>query len=687
MAVMDKIRRRDSAGQDTLDSTVAELEELLTGSKNMRSAYEPDWFLNLAFLVGNQWVAYDGGQLFEPELEEWRAKLVDNRILPSVRREIAKMTKADPVWVGVPKDQSDREIANARLRECVFEHYWRELSADRKLLMALRWSRTCGAGFWKFCWDPTKGKAVDLMLDGEGKEQFDEYGRPITMDRLNELPEDMRSQLQYSEKRVHMGDPMLTAPSPFAMFPDDLADDNGLESCSWIIEEGIYSPDYIARRYGKELEPDAVSTAGVAESRMRRAVGGKPSERKNGIRLREFWALPGSLFPRGRWVVWARNEVLYEDDNPYPWLPYGMFPGIPVPGRFWPTSIVEQERSPQTERNKRLSQLSENADRIGNPPLRVPSSAADEDDIDDWQGLPGEKLVFDDTGTPNSQPSFLDVPELPSYIFQLLGLSDEAIREISSQHEVSAASVPAGVTAASAINLLLEQDDTVLGPDIKEMNAAITTAGRGILWMLSRFASDERIARITGPEGLWDFETWRGSDLGDCVNDSIQVGSGVPQSKAAKQAALQDVLSMISQNPNIGPLDERSLRRFLQEYQVAGLEQLFARVGVDERQVARENQRLASGEQLDINGFDDDAAHIAGHEEFQKGSTYAHLDDITKAQFQAHVDLHKQRQLAAATAMAPGAVDAPPPPAAPALAGLAQGGPNSGVSSKPSTSA
>lgn len=675
-------RRRGSAGQDQLDSTVAELDRHLNESRNVRRAFEPAWFLNLAFVVGNQWVAFDGTQLFEPELEDWRAKLVDNRILPSVRREIAKMTKAKPVWVGVPRDQSDRELSAARLRERVYEHYYRELKAGRKLRSALRWSRSTGAGFWKICWDDTKGSAVEVLLDAQGQVEKDENGRPITADRLQVLPPDLRAQLAGRTKQIHMGEPMLDVRTSFQMFPHPLADENGLDSSEWLIDEGIHSPDYVRRHWNVDLPSDAVASAGAVESRLQRAVGGRSSDSYKGVRVREFWALPGSEFPNGKWIVWAGNQVLHEGDNPYPWLPYVMFPGIPVPGRFWPTSIAEQERSPQTERNKRLSQMSENADRIGNPPLRIPSSAADNDDIENWQGLPGEKLVFDDTGTPNSGPSFLQVPELPNYVIQLLSLTDESIREISSQHEVSAASVPAGVTAASAINLLLEQDDTVLGPDIDDMVEAIEGAGQRLLWQLAHFADDQRIARIAGPEGMWDFESWRGSELGDCLSDSVQVGSGVPQSKAAKQAALQEVLNMIAQSGI--PVDERSLRRFLQEYQVAGLEQLFARIGVDERQVARENQLLAKGEQLNINEYDDDPAHVAGHEEFQKGSAYAQLDQLVKGSFQAHVELHKQRRLARTTAMAPGAADGPiPPPAAPPAAASAQGGLAGVVASQP----
>jgi hypothetical protein len=181
---------RDSAGQTTRDDSIAPSSRSCArcpraGAPRVRA----DWFVNAAFLVGNQWVAFDGNQLFEPELEDWRAKLVDNRILPSQRREIARMTKAKPVWVGVPRDQSDRELAAARLRERVFEHYWRELKAGASCARRCAGRHVCGAGFWKICWDDTKGKGDrGPRRRRDGKPHVDEYGRPITPDDLEQLP-------------------------------------------------------------------------------------------------------------------------------------------------------------------------------------------------------------------------------------------------------------------------------------------------------------------------------------------------------------------------------------------------------------------------------------------------------------------------------------------------------------------
>jgi hypothetical protein len=124
------------------------------------------------------------------------------------------------------------------------------------------------------------------------------------------------------------------------------------------------------------------------------------------------------------------------------------------------------------------------------------------------------------------------------------------------------------------------------------------------------------------------------------------------------------------------------MRRVLQEYEIGGLEQFFATIGRDARQVARENQKLASGAQLDINTFDVDTAHVDGHTDFQKSASYDELPPEIKQIFEMHVQLHRDRitrnQLNAA------GLNAPPGPgdhsaAAQAPASGGNGAPPSGA--------
>jgi hypothetical protein len=674
-------------------SSTTELDEFQRTSRSVRRKFEPQWFLNIAYYNGKQWVFWDGNKIFEPVLHESRFKVTDNRIRGNVRTDIAKMTKARPVWVGVPKDDSDEEQAAARLRERAYEHYWRELDMTRKRRAGLLWSRVCGAGFLKTWWDSTLGGSKKVLVGPDGKSVKDQYGAPLSPglppEQLNGvlggMPPDYAQQVK--PQTVAMGDLRVEVRSPFNIFPDPLSEEDGLETSAWLIDESVFSVEYVRSRFGKELEADARTSAGALESRMPLLDAADGEGKKQGVRVREFWAKASSDYPNGKHCVWAQEQILLEEDNPYPWLPYAMFRGVLSPGRFWPAGVDDQI-SPQTELNKRKAQVAENADRIGNSPLM--RSAANESF--DWQGQPGEEIVYQDLGTDSSVPRFLQVPELGAYIREDIDRCIDALREISGQHEVSSGTVPAGVTAASAINLLQEQDDTRLGPEIEDMEVTLTDAGQRVLWMLRNFADDQRMIRIAGEEGAWELRAFRGEDLKDCDNDAVQAGSGLPQSKAAKQAALQEVLNMFAQAQV--PLSERDLRKVLQEYQIGGLEKFFATAGNDERQIQRENMRLASGDQFPTNVYDDDELHLEGHMEFQKSATYEETIRANPAigqTFEQHVDEHRQKvvqaqdlqqqqQMQQVAAHSAAAAPTPPP-------GNGSGPPGAVPSGQPSTGA
>src|SRR5208282_6452560 len=97
-------------------------------------------------------------------------------------------------------------------------------------------------------------------------------------------------------------------------------------------------------------------------------------------------------------------KILDDGPNPYKHLPYVMFRSIQVPGRFWPTSIAEQLRGPQTELNKIKSQIIENAQRMGNPAVLMSREANIQ-----MSGVPGEEIEYDDL-SPNSVPRYLVPP-------------------------------------------------------------------------------------------------------------------------------------------------------------------------------------------------------------------------------------------------------------------------------------
>lgn len=659
-----------------VDSTVADLDDLIEASRYVRRTFEPQWVLNIAMYLGHQWIKVDSaGMLYDVAVGEDRVTLTDNRIKPAVRSAIAKQTKQQPTWVGVPKDPSDEEIQRARLRSIAFEHYWRELQARRKLNSALWYRELCGKGFWKITWDETAGPKTRVLArpDG-GPVLLDQFGRPMTPETVQGAPPEVLAGLgQVEEREIALGDVCLDLRSPFEMFPDALATEEGLETCEHIGEEAVYSLEYLQRRYPKwdalgDVVESTGPTSGIMESRfpglasvLKHGRTSQGAPKRRGVKVREHWS-------RGKHCIWiaGQNVEPLEEDNPYPFLPYVEFAGLPA-GRFWSQAPVDDLVSPQTELNKTKSQIAENGERFGNPARLRSSESLSQDS--DWQGLPGEEIIYNVvTGGVADIPSFLQPPEMPAYVQNLPQQAIDSINAISGNQEVAQGNVPEGVTAASAISMLLEANDTMLGPMVEEVKDGLVDAGRRLLWYLRAFAKTERLARIAGEESTWDIHAFTGAKLGDASADEVEIGSSISQSQAAQQSGIQFMLNLLIQNGQAPP--PRELRKLMRAYGVGGMENFFATLGKHERFVIEENRRMMLGETLGLgqvdpvtqqpittNAYDDDQVHLEGHTDHQLSATYQEAirrpgGERIAAVFEAHVAEHRAKLQQAANQQA-----------------------------------
>jgi hypothetical protein len=681
------------------DSTTSELDELLEASRHIRRQFEPQWLVNVAYTLGRQWIKVDSaGIMYDVDVGQDRVTLTDNRIRGSVHTAIAKQTKTPPVWVGVPKGPGDEEIQRARLRSIVFEHYWRASQARRKLNSALWYRETCGAGFWKITWDETAGEQTTVLARKGGKPLVDANGAPFTPKRVDELAQAGMLAEDIEPRTVATGEPCIDLKTPWEMFPDALGGEEGLDSCEHIGEEAIYSIEYLRRRYAKspnigDVQESESPSAGVMESRFPGATsilrdGRRGAPGRRGVKVREFWS-------REKHCVWTADGVyLVEEANPYPFLPYVMFSGFSA-GRFWPDAPVTDMISPQTELNKVESQIAENSERIGNPPLLESSESRTSGE---WQGLPGERITYNVvTGGVADIPSFMQVPEMPVYVQNRPAQIVDSLNAISGQQEVAQGTVPQGVTAASAISMLLEANDTRLGPQIAEMADALVDSGRRLLWYVRAFAKTKRIARIAGDESMWDIYTFFGEQLGEADADEVEVGSTIANSTAMQQTVIRDMLNLLIQNGQVPP--QRELRRMMRQLNVGGVDAFFATIGRVQRFCAEEQRKLLRGEPVTTNTFDDDQAHLDEHTDYQMSATYQEAirqpgtGPQVQMVFEAHTQEHRQKLQDAANqqAMAQAAQSAlesgQPGPGPDAVAAATNGNgavpPNGAVPSQP----
>ena len=618
------------------DATTKDLDTLHKQAKASRSKLDRIWILNLAYVRNEQWSAVDSsGRLYRPQMPAHRVTVVDNRILPCVNTEIAKMTKNRPIFTVVPRSGDEEDRNAAELGEQVMRYLWKDLSMHEKVTEALRWSRVTGAGFLKCYWDPTVGSKVEVLMDSSNSILTHQDGSIMTPQAIQGMPAEMTQGIVVKE--ICQGDLRVESRSPFQVFVDPLAD--SFPEAEWLIEESVKSADYVYQRYGVTIEPDTDANPSLIEARF---MSDQRSGAYKGVKIREYWSKPNKQHPQGYRAVWAKDKFLVQDEQPFDPMPYVMLRGIPVPGQLWPTSIVEQLIGPQTELNKVKSQIAENRNRIGNPTgVASKQAVQDPEKFLDSISQAGGWYFFDDIGSPNSVPSYLQTPQLPAYVVEQIQVIEESIQEISGQHEVASAQVPPGVTAASAINLLMEADDTRLGPQITDFEVQLGRLGQKLLQLAARYFTDARTIKIGGENANWEIVDFRGTMLRDNTQVEVQAGSSFPTSKAAKQAAMQDLLTYMVQSGN--PIHGRQLAQFLSDWEVGGVDALVEEYTKNETQINRENLLLSQGIPQDINSYDDDQDHIVGHTDYQKGSHYTQLDPNTKQIFEYHVAAHRMR--------------------------------------------
>lgn len=614
-------------------------KKLFEDAKEARQPFEADWYLNLAFYKGYQWCFWNRGSIDYPRLDSDRIMLVDNRVMPSVDSRVARKTKQRPDWVATPSSADDADMRAAELSQHLLTEQWEDKTLDSKWHRGNKWAEICGDGFIKVMWDSTLGEKNQYWFMPEGGVATNN-GKPLG---INDLDETTAMSMGLTLKTIAEGDLAFYIMSPFEIYPDPLAHE--LDECEYVIEEKVRSKNYIAERFGANVDSDSEIPSGVVESRMVRQPngsigGGSSSPARNGVNTFELWHRECVDYPDGLWVVFTDKQILEEKtlaDAPYSGCPYIHVKCDPVPGQFWSTCPTTHLRGPQTELNKLISQAIENLQRIGNPTLMKSKHANVK-----WSGKIGEELLYE-SNVPDAVPSYLSPPEMPSYLQAQLDRIENSITEITGIHEVSKASVPSGITAASAINLLQEADDTRLGPEIAMNEKALGDLGDKAIRLLAKYATDQRVLIIAGEEGDYDVQEWKGAMLQPNHNVSVQAGSTLNRSKAAKQAAMQETLALMLQYGV--EIDPRSMRKFFREYEVGGLDKLVSTINESELQVSREHMSFRQGIPLDINAYDDDDYHIQAHEEFQRSKRHEQLDPQIKQMVQLHVNAHRERRV------------------------------------------
>lgn len=544
LKLLERLRQKNREPE-----TVKYLETLFERSKAGRWRFESQWYVNLSYYFGRQWITWLNGnapdlaRLHEPQAPPWRVRLTVNRIKPAIRREMSKVMKEKPTAYVIPSSSEDGDIAAAKAGENIFEHTWRTLKMPRELWVCQFWRSITGTGFIKDWWDPRA-----------------EYDGGV-------------------------GQIQVEVPTPFHLYFSNY-DQPDIDKQEYIIHVGMKSPEQVKALYQVEVTPDAVDGGGgVLESRLFQALNIDPT-RVSQVAVKEIWIKPNSRYPAGAMFVWANGKLLYTATDPNTgapvWplykksYPFTKFDGVPT-GRFYGDSSIIDLLSLQKEYNRTRSQIIEAKNQMAKPQLVAAKGSVNANQITSEPGL----VIFYTLGYPEPKP--LTLTPLPSYVLQELDRTLLDMADISGQHEVSSGTVPSGVTAASALSFLQEQDDTMLAPIIASLEAGVERLGQHFLCHVHERWTEPHAVKILGADNTWEIKEFLGRDLKGNTDLNIQAGSAMPRSIAAKQALILELAKMQLIAPDVA----------LRHLEMASTGQIYEELQVDRRQAERENMRMS----------------------------------------------------------------------------------------------
>lgn len=616
------------------------LAKFITGSqKKMENAREKEarqWKINLSFfnkihdvVVASGSGTLPAGQLHSPSAGAPKKKRVVNRIRSMVRTELAKFLAQKPGIYVVPASSEDEDMFAAQAGEQAYRSVANRRDFHGEFSKAAFWLSIAGNGFMKAYW--------------------------------NEQLWDEESQLS--------GDIIYESITPFNIFVPNLREED-IERQPYVLHMYTQTPEWAKSFYAAELEGvELQAVAASANSVLDEAFSSRQKEgnvtRNDSVLVYEMWIKPNSTkyLPKGGLVIMVNETIVsyYDEGIPYTHgkFPFAHMKHVPS-GGFYGLSVIEDLIDLQLEYNETRQHISRARVRMGMAQFAAQRGSIVPSKMNNLHGT----VVEYKAGTP--APTVLPISQMPSYILQDLDRILTDMEDISGQHQVSKGNAPPGLTAATAISFLQEKDDSYMVPSFQSIERFTEKIGRMTLSLMSQYWDVARMVKVVGTDGEFDAMQFSRSEIANGTDLRVEPGSALPESKAAKQAFILDLMNM-----GAIPMDKG-----LEMLEIGGSQKLMAQLQVDKQQAQRENiimkkvtqQDIAmheqqwqeavaqqqgltidkdSGQSLEtppivpVNSFDNHEIHIETHNAFRKSQAFDSLPPEVKEIFERHVNDHK----------------------------------------------
>ena len=608
---MKREARRREVAEERERALVREVTEKFAERQKQRRMLERGWELNMNFLSGNQYVGITpAGELEEEQPRYyWQCREVFNHIAPAIDTRCAKLAQVRPVMSVRAATGEEGDMRTAKISSNVLRSVLEECSFDETMARAAVWSETCGTSFYKVLWD--------------------------------------------ASARGGEGGVCIAAVPPFEIYPEDLSCER-VEDQPSIIHARAMPVAEISERYGIKAAPEKAEfplAPYAAASNFAGGLGrGALPVREDCALVIEYYEKPTRAYPKGRFLAVAGGRLAYEGELPYcngeageRGYPFAKQCALEFSGAFFGGSIIDRMIPVQRAFNAVKNRKHEFLNRLTAGVLAVEDGSVDTEELIE-EGLPPGKVLVYRQGAP--APKMLAPDSLPSEFQQEEErLLDEFIL-VSGVSELSSTTQNrTHVTSATGLQLLIELDDTRLAVTTDSIRRAVKKVGRQVLRLMRQFAGKRRLMRMTGEGKKVEMYYFSSADISsdDVVFETENEGAVSPSRRRSLIYEMYDKGLFAGED---GSVPEETRERVLDALGFGGLDSARGLKPLHRNKAAEENLRLAEGEEVRADFYDDDDAHISEHTRFLLSDEFA-AGEETKARIEAHLKEHARRKEAA----------------------------------------
>ncbi len=608
---MKREARRREAAEERERALVREVTEKFAERQKQRRMLERGWELNMNFLSGNQYVGITpAGELEEEQPRYyWQCREVFNHIAPAIDTRCAKLAQVRPVMSVRAATGEEGDMRTAKISSNVLRSVLEECSFDETMARAAVWSETCGTSFYKVLWD--------------------------------------------ASARGGEGGVCIAAVPPFEIYPEDLSCER-VEDQPSIIHARAMPVAEISERYGIKAAPEKAEfplAPYAAASNFAGGLGrGALPVREDCALVIEYYEKPTRAYPKGRFLAVAGGRLAYEGELPYcngeageRSYPFAKQCALEFSGAFFGGSIIDRMIPVQRAFNAVKNRKHEFLNRLTAGVLAVEDGSVDTEELIE-EGLPPGKVLVYRQGAP--APKMLAPDSLPSEFQQEEErLLDEFIL-VSGVSELSSTTQNrTHVTSATGLQLLIELDDTRLAVTTDSIRRAVKKVGKQVLRLMRQFAGKRRLMRMTGEGKKVEMYYFSSADISsdDVVFETENEGAVSPSRRRSLIYEMYDKGLFAGED---GSVPEETRERVLDALGFGGLDSARGLKPLHRNKAAEENLRLAEGEEVYADFYDDDDAHISEHTRFLLSDEFA-AGEETKARIEAHLKEHARRKEAA----------------------------------------